>query len=222
MGWFSDSKEVEAKLKDKKAGVTTLTEVYHDSMYEGAAVAAKKTSRGLFAMAGSGFGKGVLALAAITLVIAPVLTGLAVASGAIGFSGAALIGGSPALTSIPWAAYAGLTFLLKPVGLLVAAIAGTLGAVYQVKKEHDTLNADQAKREAELFAMLREKDGLAQEPQLAAEPAQPAPSPAPAPIAEQKPQAPVVPSTPPPEQIDFVAREEARRSTRSSNLSITP
>jgi hypothetical protein len=106
---------------------------------------------GITKVASTGFGKGVLVVAAITAVAFTGFFALAAAGTAVGFAGGAATG-----------LFTAIGALMHPVGLIGMAVGGTLGAVSDVRRYHNQITAEMAELKAENFAKSRE-DGLSQQ-----------------------------------------------------------
>ncbi|MCE2926984.1 MAG: hypothetical protein LW823_05005 [Rickettsiales bacterium] len=110
----------------------------------------KKLWSGTIKAAGSGFGKGLLATAAILLVGFAIVSGL----GAVG-AGATFASGIGMGLSV-----AGNFMLNSWFGAGVLALGGTLGAVSDVRKHTNNLTADMARVEAEGYTIARDANLL--------------------------------------------------------------
>ncbi|MFW0776617.1 MAG: hypothetical protein ACN2B6_02735 [Rickettsiales bacterium] len=117
--------------------------------------------------AASGFGKGLIATAAIVVIGGALLAAAGTTMGLSSIAGISLmtempLGAAAAQATVGEAIGAGLTaagnFLWSAGGVTALAIGGTLGAVSNVRMHQNMLTADLARVEAESFARLREEN----------------------------------------------------------------
>lgn len=113
----------------------------------------KKTMRGFGAVATGGFGKGLLLTALIIVGL------MAIGGGIFGFD-AGLTLGEAVLTGIT----NGIVSLFSPGGLTALGIGGTIGAISDVRKQQNKINAELAQTEENLYEVMR---GRARDKELA-------------------------------------------------------
>lgn len=134
-----------------RIGMPDVLKEKYDSMLKRTG---RKLWRTILQVAASGFGKGVLLMAAA------VTLGFAGYYGLVGYAGD-LPGPALGLSStleqgIMHGIGQGLGFLGKGIGLLTLAIGGTLGAVNETRKTQNKLTAEIARAEAQEFALARQ------------------------------------------------------------------
>lgn len=159
-----------------KTGIPdTIKEAYDESLKS----AGKKLWRTTLRVAASGFGKGLLLTAGITILAGAMFFGMGAAAGMITVSGA-YAGAAGATATIGEGISIGLAtagnLLLGTgwIGAAILGIGGALGAVSDVRKHQNGLTADMARAEAEIYSRRREEN-LEREIQQLREQAMPLP-----------------------------------------------
>lgn len=136
-----------------KIGIPDLVKIKYDQAVHSAGRKVWKTTQ---QVAASGFGKGALIMAGV------VLLGLAIAFGFGAYAGALTVPSVAGMVNATVGQGIGIglsqagNLLIHPIGWLLMAAGGAVGAVIDVRKHHNRMNAEIARTQAEQYARIRE------------------------------------------------------------------
>lgn len=192
---MSDELQELAKYKPDTGFPDYVKDTYDNALAD----ITKRLWKGALKIAASGFGKGVLVIAAVILGVTALETGFVASTGGMAFAGGAIAGLEK-----------GLLLLGQAPGLVAMAIGGVLGAASDLRRHFNHINAETAEAEAQRYAVLRELQAKARDQQPEQQPA----------VTEQEPAlqppAPAVLAKNKKEHCGFCARENMRKSQPAS------